>query len=66
LEISSGEKKHKRMAAGIDLTKSNLTLTSPSAGVGLKMALFMELRRDYPFPFYFLLFVGGCGERKRE
>jgi hypothetical protein len=59
------DRKHKRMATGIDLmggTKSNLTLTTPSAGVGLKIALFMALRQDYPFSFSFLLFARGCGE----
>jgi hypothetical protein len=54
------------MAPGIDLmggTKSNLTLTTPSAGVGLKIALFMELGQDYPFAFSFLLFARGVGRR---
>jgi hypothetical protein len=69
LEISSGEKKHKRMATGMDLmggTKSNLTSTTPSAGVGLKIALFMELEPDYPFGFSFLSFTRGCGALERE
>jgi hypothetical protein len=69
LEISSGEKKHKRMATGVDLmggTKQNLTSTTPSAGVGLKIALFMELGQDYPFAFSFLLSARGCGEEGRE
>jgi hypothetical protein len=37
--------------------KSNLTLTTPS--VSLKIALFMELGRDYPFAFSFLSFARG-------
>jgi len=68
-EISSGEKKHKRLITGIELmrgTKPNLTLTTPSAGVGLKVALFMELGQDYPFAFTFLSSARGCGKGESE
>jgi hypothetical protein len=57
------------MAIGMDLmrgTKSNLTSTTPSAGVGLKISLFMELGPDYPFAFSFLSFTRGCGAVERE
>jgi hypothetical protein len=59
----------KRMVTGVDLmagTKQNLTSTTPSAGVGLKISLFMELGPDYPFAFSFLSFTRGCGAVERE
>jgi hypothetical protein len=63
--------KHKRMVTtSIDLmsgTKSSLTSTTPSAGVGLKIALFMELGRDYPFGFlFFSSLLGDVGRRRRS